>query len=183
VEEAKAQATKEAILKSLNQQMESYNKPVNHAEKWYRAGEWKKDVYDHWEIKIREGFVSNFDKSYTDARDTILRLKHENDYDILGDRWKKAGGNTMQAVYPKNALFDIPGMDHTDTTRKKSKVKQAPQIIVKDKISDVLDFEFKNNNDEALENVDLEQLIDSSNALKPIMKATSSVSKGKLKKS
>ena len=150
LEEAKAIAAQQSIRDSLDAQMKRMLAPPSHVDKWFRAGEWRRDSAYHWEVRLKEGFETKFDKAYSEAKDLVRMLKNENDIHKLENRWKRIGGGPLRAVFPKNPMYDLIAED-TMGPRGKKRTSLTP----KDKISVVLDFEMKNSNDAELENEDL----------------------------
>ena len=150
LEEAKAVVAQQCIRDSLDAQMTRLLAPPSHVDRWFRAGEWKRDAAFHWEVRLREGFQTKADKAYSEAKELVRQLRNENDIRRLQVRWKRIGGGPLKAVFPRNAVYDLIAEEGTSHQGNK-RDKLAP----KDKVSVVLDFEMKNSNDAELENEDL----------------------------
>jgi hypothetical protein len=157
-DEARLAAKESAIRTTLDVQMESFLKPaIDNAEKFYHAGEWWKDNYNHWDIRLKVDIGNNaaFDKVYVDAKREILKLKVDNDYGLLEKRWQQAGGTQLKAVFKHNAAFECL---YLEKDRRKS---EEVDIVVLDKIDDSLDFEYQDQNDAELDGEDLDALVES----------------------
>lgn len=156
LEEAKALEKKRQIRESLDQQMELFMKTASKEEAFYHAGEWWRDNYNHWDLRLKPEFVSNFDKVYTDALKLIQKLKSDNDYGVLQGRWSKAnaGEGPLRAVFKRNALFDVALSEE-----QKKPEDEHEKFEAKDKINDTLDFEYKNENDAELDGEDLDEIM------------------------
>ena len=150
LEEAKAIAAQQSIRDSLEAQMARMLAPPSHVDRWFRAGEWKRDAAFHWEVKLRAGFETKSDKAYSEAKDLVRLLKNENDIHKLEKRWKRIGGGPLKAKFPRNPVYDLIAEESANHQR-----KSLNNLKPKDEISVVLDFEIKNSNDAELEDEDL----------------------------
>lgn len=153
LEEAKAIALQQSIRDSLDKQMEKMLAPPSNVERWLRAGEWRRDDSHHWEIKLKEGFEEKFDRTYSEAKDLVRLIKNENDLQRLEKRWRSIGGGSLQAIFPKNAIYDLVEDDHRE-----ARGRRLRRLVPEDKISVELDFELRNSNDAELENEDLHEI-------------------------